>query len=271
MSGFRRLDKTSSWRRVSLNAWQAPTDPSIYGWLDLDVTRARTYLEALGQESGIKVTLTHLVGKALALAIAERPEINAVIRRRQQVYVRDTVDVFFQVAYDKGENLSGATVREADKKSVVEIARELADKAARIREGREHELRSTDARLHALPAPLRKAAMRAVELGVYDLGLDLSRLGVPRDAFGSAMVTNIGVFGLPRAFAPLVPFTRVPIVVTVGAVHDAPVAEDGAAVVRPVVTLGVTLDHRLLDGYQAGRLAERFQAVLRDPEACLRT
>jgi pyruvate/2-oxoglutarate dehydrogenase complex dihydrolipoamide acyltransferase (E2) component len=39
--------------------------------------------------------------------------------------------------------------------------------------------------------------------------------------------------------------------------------------VRPIVTLGVTLDHRLLDGYQAGKLSERFQAVLEDPERAL--
>jgi pyruvate/2-oxoglutarate dehydrogenase complex dihydrolipoamide acyltransferase (E2) component len=83
------------------------------------------------------------------------------------------------------------------------------------------------------------------------------------------MITNIGVFGLPRAFAPLVPFTRVPIVITVGAIHDAPIAEAGQVVVRPIVTLGVTLDHRLLDGYQAGKLAQRFQAVLNDPQSAI--
>ena len=64
-----------------------------------------------------------------------------------------------------------------------------------------------------LPAALRRVVMRGVETLIYDAGWDLSRFGVPRDAFGSAMVTNVGIFGLPHAFAPLVPFSRVPIVV----------------------------------------------------------
>jgi hypothetical protein len=97
----------------------------------------------------------------------------------------------------------------------------------------------------------------------------LRRLGVPRDAFGSAMVTNVGVFGLPHAFAPLVPFSRVPIVLTLGAVRNAAVVEDTEIVVRPVAPIGVTLDHRVLDGAQAGRVARRFEAVLRDPTAAL--
>ncbi len=269
MSQFRRVKEPSSWRRLSLGAWTRPQDPSIYGWLDIDVSRARVYLDALNRAQSTKVTLTHLVGKAVALAIAERPEINAVVRRGQQVYVRDTVDVFFQVAYEGGENLSGAKVGAADSKSLVEIAAELADKAARIREHAHHDLKSSDDRLRHVPAQLRRAVLRAIELGIYDLGLDLSSFGIPSDAFGSAMITNIGVFGLPRAFAPLVPFTRVPIVITVGAIRDAPVAEDGQVVVRPIVTLGVTLDHRLLDGYQAGKLAQRFQAVLNDPQRAL--
>ena len=259
----------SSWRRLSLGAWEGPQDPSIYGWLDIDVTRARAYLDGLNRAQPVKVTLTHVVGKALALAIAAQPEINAVVRRGRQVYVRDTVDLFFQVAYEGGENLSGAKITAADQKSVIELASELGQKAARIREHAQHELKDSDDRLRHIPALMRRTVLRAIELGIYDLGLDLSALGVPSDAFGSAMITNIGVFGLPRALAPLVPFTRVPIVITVGAIHDAPVAEEGRVVVRPIVTLGVTLDHRLLDGYQAGKLAERFQAVLRDPERVL--
>ena len=35
--------------------------------------------------------------------------------------------------------------------------------------------------------------------------------------------------------------------------------------VRPVLPIGATLDHRLLDGFQIGKLAARFRAVLEDP------
>jgi pyruvate dehydrogenase E2 component (dihydrolipoamide acetyltransferase) len=269
MSGFERVRKLSSWRRISLSAWERPADPSVYGWLDLDVSRALPYLEQRSGVSANKLTLTHLVGKALALAIAECPGVNAVIRRGRHVYQRSSVDIFFQVAYDAGGNLSGAKVDRADQKSLEQIGVELGAAARAIRSHGQHELSRSDATLGHVPPVLRKLVLRAVEAATYDWGLDLSRFGVPADGFGSAMVTNVGMFGLPHGLAPLVPFSRAPIVLTIGEVRDAAIVDSGQVVVRPVLSVGVTLDHRLLDGFQAGRLAKRFCAVICDPAAHL--
>jgi pyruvate dehydrogenase E2 component (dihydrolipoamide acetyltransferase) len=258
----------STWRLISMSAWSKPSDPSVYGWLDVDVTRALAYLEAQSSTTPAKLTLTHLAGKAVALAIADCPSVNAIIRRGR-LQLRDHIDVFFQVAYEHGENLSGAKIEHVDRKPLITIARELAERAASIRGHEDHALSRSDARLSRVPAPLRALALRTIERAVYDWGWDLRRFGVPNDAFGCAMVTNVGVFGLAHAFAPLVPFSRVPIVVTLGAVRDAPIAERGQVVIRPVLTVGVTLDHRVLDGYQAGKLARRFQEVLDDPQRML--
>jgi pyruvate dehydrogenase E2 component (dihydrolipoamide acetyltransferase) len=73
------------------------------------------------------------------------------------------------------------------------------------------------------------------------------------------------MFGLAQAHAPLVPFSRTPLVVLVGEVQDKPVAEAGRVVVRPVMTLGVTFDHRFMDGYHGGAMAQLFRAYLEDP------
>ena len=269
MPGFQRVRELSSWRRISLSAWERPSDPSVYGWLDLDVSRAQSYLAEQSRDTQSKITLTHLVGKALALAIAQCPDVNAIVRRGRHIYARSTVDIFFQVAYESGGNLSGAKVAEADTKSLDQIAAELTGRARAIRSHQRHELSRSDASLGGVPPLLRKFAMRAIETAIYDWGLNLSRFGVPRDGFGSAMVTNVGMFGLPHGFAPLVPFSRVPIVMTLGAVRDAPWVEEGEVVIRPVLSVGVTLDHRLLDGYQAGRLAQRFCEVMHDPARAL--
>ena len=43
----------------------------------------------------------------------------------------------------------------------------------------------------------------------YTFNLDLRWAGIPRDPFGSAMVTNVGSIGLPTALVPLVPYSRV--------------------------------------------------------------
>jgi len=265
--GFERQRTLTSWRELSLHAWGRPRDPSVYGMLQVDVSRALGYLARLRDVTGEHVTLTHLVGKAVALAIRERPEVNAVIRAGRRVYLRKDVDVFFQVALDGGEDLSGAKVTRADERSLVEIARELSQRAERVRAHADPTLQRTQSLLHRMPAVLRGPALRAAELLSYDLDLDLRHLGLPYDQFGSAMVTNVGTFGLPAGLAPLVPFSRTPIVLTVGTVADEPVAVDGRTVVRPVLPVGVTFDHRLLDGFAAGKLARRFMAVVNDPES----
>jgi pyruvate dehydrogenase E2 component (dihydrolipoamide acetyltransferase) len=267
--GFTKERELSSWRKLSLHTWGRPSDPSIYGILELDATRANDYVRRAREAGGVHVTLTHLIGKAVALAIAEHPEVNAIVRRGRGIYLRESVDVFFQVAFDGGEDLSGAKVSGADGKSVPEIALELAARAERIRAHADRSLQRTQALLERLPSPLRAAALRLAELATYDLGLDLRSFGVPYDQFGSAMVTNIASFGLPMGFAPLVPFSRVPILLTVGRVSDAPLAVDGAVDVRPVLRIGVTLDHRIIDGFEAGRLAQRFLAVMANPIAAL--
>jgi pyruvate dehydrogenase E2 component (dihydrolipoamide acetyltransferase) len=116
---------------------------------------------------------------------------------------------------------------------------------------------------------LRGPMLKTVEYLTYDLGLDLRKLGLPHDQFGSVMITNVGMFGLPVGFAPLVPFSRVPILLTIGAIEARPKAVEGKVEIRPMVTVGATFDHRLLDGFQAGRIARRFRAVVEDPETAL--
>jgi pyruvate/2-oxoglutarate dehydrogenase complex dihydrolipoamide acyltransferase (E2) component len=82
-------------------------------------------------------------------------------------------------------------------------------------------------------------------------------------------VTNVGMFGLPQGFAPLVPFSRAPIVLTVGTVEKRPRVVDDAVRIRPVLPIGATIDHRLLDGYQIGLIARRFREILEDPAHAL--
>jgi pyruvate/2-oxoglutarate dehydrogenase complex dihydrolipoamide acyltransferase (E2) component len=269
MARFRRLRRLSAWRRISVHAWPAPSDPTVYGMLDIDVQNALEYVRAQSEASSVKVTLTHLIGKAVAEAIAVRPDVNAVIRRGNYFYQRDSIDIFFQVALDDGEDLSGAKVDGADKKSVVDIARELVARAEHVRARRDIGITRSSSRLSRIPGRLRGAAFQIGQYLSSDLGLNLSLLSIPYDAFGSAMITNVGMFGLPQGFAPLVSFARVPLVITVGSVERRPRVVADRIEIRPVVSIGVAFDHRLLDGYQAGQLARRFREVLEHPARAL--
>lgn len=99
------------------------------------------------------------------------------------------------------------------------------------------------------------------------LGVSLKRLGLPSDAFGSAIVSSVSTFGAERAYGPLNPWYRVPILVLVSEVKEKAVVVEGEIVARPMLTVSATLDHRYLDGSHAGRLVRSARAYLGDPAA----
>lgn len=74
------------------------------------------------------------------------------------------------------------------------------------------------------------------------------------------------MFGIPRAFAPIVTFTRCPIVIVVGCVEERPAVRDGQVVARPMFTVGAAIDHRIMDGFQAARLAAGIRLLLEEPD-----
>ena len=261
---FRPLQPLKGWRRVAVQAWRPPHDPSVYATLDVPMAPALAYLDRLRAETGVRVTVTHLVARGIALAIRHNPQLNGIVARGR-IMLRDSVDIFLQVAIEGGNDLSGIKIARADEKDVLEIAQEMEARVTRLRQRRDRQVERTKSILDRLPLRLLGPFLRLVSYLVYDLDLDLSRFGVVKDEFGSAMVTNVGTFGLAHAYAPLVPFSRTPLVVLVGEVQDRPVVEDGRVVARPIMTLGVTFDHRFMDGFQGGAMAQLFRTYLEDP------
>lgn len=261
---FRPLVPLKGWRRLAVHSWRRPADPSVYAFVDISMGRALGYLEDARAATGVRVTVTHLVARGLALAIQHYPQVNGIVAR-SRVMLRDTVDIFVQVATEGGADLSGLKVSRADTKSAVEIAREVEERAERIRRRQDRQVERTKSVLDRIPQRLLGVAMRSVAYLIYDLDLDLTRFGIVKDEFGSAMVTNVGTFGVTRALAPLVPFSRTPIVVLVGEVEERAVVEDGRVVARPMMSLGATFDHRFMDGAQSGRMAHVLRSYLEDP------
>jgi pyruvate dehydrogenase E2 component (dihydrolipoamide acetyltransferase) len=266
MARFHVDRRLPAWRRVALSTWRRGDDPTIYGWIDIEASALQAYVKRLRETSGAKVTVTHVIGKAIALAFAAHPECNGVVSMGR-FKRRDSVDVFFQVALDGGRDLSGAKVVGADRLGVPDIARALDAQATRIRESKDTALQKSQSIMKRVPPAVLAPVLRLSEALMYDAGLDLSALGIPFDPFGTVMVTNVGVFGIDHGFAPLLPIARIPALLTVGAIHDAVVPVNGEPAVRPVLTIGGTFDHRVIDGYGVGKLATVLRRVLTNPEA----
>lgn len=269
---LKKLTQVSSFRRLAIASWDDPRDPTIYGSLDVDATNALAYLSRKSEESGEKITMTHLVGRCLAQCYREYPDANTMIRGAN-FYRRDSVDIFYQVAITSDDpsvpdDLSGAVVRRADTKSVVDICRELRERSKRIRRNEDKEVSKVKSNLEWIPPVMLKAALRAVDKVSYNLNISLP--GMPRDPFGSAMVTSMGMFGIARAWAPLFPPSHCAMIVMAGAVERRPwvthVNGEETLEIRPVMTLTVSFDHRVMDGVLGAKLTRRIDALMNNPD-----
>jgi pyruvate/2-oxoglutarate dehydrogenase complex dihydrolipoamide acyltransferase (E2) component len=260
--------KLSPWRKIAMGSWRNAKDPSVYGTMDIDVTACLSHIEELNKNpEGIKVTITHLVGKAIANCFARHPDINCVLRLGR-LYPRKNVDVFFQVATDtKGVDLSGVTVRQADKKTILEIASEMQGKVTRIRKEGDLEFKKTKGTMKFIPGFLVACVLDLVGFIMYGLNIWSPILGTPRDGFGSVMVTNVGSLGLGLSFAPLLSYSRVPILFALSAIEDKPVVKDGMIVIAPVIQIGVTIDHRVVDGVHGGHMARSLRNFFANPNS----
>lgn len=256
----------SGWRKIALGTWRSAKDPSVYGVLELDASKVLDYMERLSLATGEKITMTHFVGKVTALALERHPEINAVLRFGK-LHPRKHVSLFFQAVTDaQGRDLSGLTIKEAERKSLVAIAQEMNRRLVTVRNQTDPSYKKMKSLMQSVPGWITGKILDISSVIQYGLNLWSPLFGTPKDPLGSVMLTNIGSFGLEFAFAPLVAYSRVPLIVTICAVRDEVMARDGKVVIAPMLRLCVTFDHRLIDGLHAAKLAKVAQEVFSDPE-----
>ena len=256
----------SGWRKIAPAIWRDPRNPQIYGDIDVDATPILSFIDDVRAERGARVTVTHVVGRAIAHALAEHPDLNCSLARGRFI-PRETIDISFVVAVEGGRDLSSVKVRNADRKSAYEIAEELSQRAARVRTGQDAEFGRMKRIIERTPGPLLRLGLSLADWITGDLRIDLRRWGLPTDPFGSAMVTSVGMFGVQRAYAPLSPYYRIPFLALVSEISEKPVVVDGQVVVRPILGISATIDHRYFDGAHAARLAHTVREYLADPAA----
>lgn len=274
MPNLRLSKKTdlSSFRKIALGTWRTAKDPQVYGSLTVPMDETLRYIESFRAATGKKLTVTHLMAKVVGRVLHEVKDANAILRFGR-IYVRRDIAVFFQVVMkdeETGEiDLSGVTVRDPHVKSVAEIHDDFTGRAREVRAKKDKELEKTRSTFKSLPWFLAGLFLDVIGLLTYTFNLKLKWAGIPQDPFGSVMVTNIGSLGLEEGYVPLVPYSRVPLLLAMGAVTKAPIVDDsGALAVGHTMKLCVTFDHRVLDGAHAAKMSSIVQECFRDPYRC---
>ena len=252
------------WRVTAAAIYTTPTDSRVYGTLDIDVTEAKRFIDEQ-RGAGRKLTMVHMGVAVLARAIAfDVPEMNCFIRRGA-VVGRERIDVMVPVSVGGDAGVTPALVKDAHARPVSDIADDIRSQAAQGRDGRETRVAGNKYLLNRVPWPLRRPVFRLLKWLTVDLGFEIPKLGLSAHSFGSFVVSDIGSFGLNTGMTALMPAAKVPCVIVLGKIEEKPVVRRGEIVVRTILPLTGTFDHRIVDGMQIGKLARAIKRNFRKP------
>jgi len=94
----------------------------------------RAKMRETGEREGVRITILPFIMKAVAGALRRHPALNASLDEdREEIVLKKKIDV--GMAVDAGDGLVVPVVRNADAKSVIELAREIERLSAAAREG----------------------------------------------------------------------------------------------------------------------------------------
>jgi pyruvate dehydrogenase E2 component (dihydrolipoamide acetyltransferase) len=87
---------------------------------------------------------------------------------------------------------------------------------------------------------------------------------LPDDITGSTFTLSaMGMFGIEHFTANInLPESAI---LAVGVITDKPVARDGVVVIRPMMNVTLSYDHRIIDGAEAGKFMRTLKAFIENP------
>lgn len=108
-------------------------------------------------------------------------------------------------------------------------------------------------------------SLAAIQQGYNDLvARALAGKSLPGDFdAGTFTITNLGALEID-GFTPIINPPQAAIL-GVGRIIEKPVAKDGAVVIRPIMTLSLSFDHRIIDGAPAARFLRRIKQLVERP------
>lgn len=185
----------------------------------------RRYRDLFEQRYGVRLGIMAFFVKATVAALKAFPSLNAEIQG-EEIVLKYYYDIGIAVATPEG--LVVPVVRDADRKSFIEIEREIDDLARRARENK------------LTLADLQGGTFTITNGGIFGSLLSTPILNPPQ----------VGILGMHK-------------------IQDRPVALNGQVVIRPMMYLALTYDHRIVDGQDAILFLVRVKELLEDPERLL--
>jgi pyruvate dehydrogenase E2 component (dihydrolipoamide acetyltransferase) len=225
----RREPLTTLREVIARRMWESwSAIPHVTQFDEADFTRINQLRKQYGpayEQKGVKLTVTPFIVRAVVDTLRKHPVFNSSLDEvARELVVKEYYHI--GLAVDTEHGLLVPVLRDADKKSLLELAREIESLAQRARE--------------------RKLAREEMQ-------------------GGSFTISNQGAIGGAH-FTPIVNRPEVAIL-GVGRGTLKPVVREGQVVVRLMVPLAVSYDHRVIDGGGAARfIVDLVRALEEFPE-----
>ena len=192
------------------------------------LVRMRERLKPRAEARGVRLSYLPFIMKAVVHALRAYPALNTSLDDAlQEIVHKHYVHLGVAVSTDTG--LVVPAVRDADRKTVMELADDVQRLAAKARDGT---LSSDDVR------------------------------------GGTFSITNIGSIGGLFSF-PIINVPEAAILGVHSIKKRPVVLDDDSIVARPMLYLSLSFDHRLVDGAEAARFTSHLIDLLETPEALL--
>ncbi len=199
------------------------TIPHFYLSVDVELDALLKLRADLNGRKGAdyKLSVNDLIIKATAIAIRQKPAVNAYWGG-DKVYELEDIDVSVAVAIDGG--LITPIIRKADQKGLSTISSEMKDLATRAKSG---------------------------------------KLKPEEYQGGGFSISNLGMYGIKEFAAVINPPQSC--ILAVGAGEKRPVVKDNALAIATVMTVTLSIDHRVVDGALGAEWLQAFKALVEDP------
>jgi pyruvate dehydrogenase E2 component (dihydrolipoamide acetyltransferase)/2-oxoglutarate dehydrogenase E2 component (dihydrolipoamide succinyltransferase) len=203
---------------------------SYMGEMDMTaLIELRKALLTKEEEIGTRITYTDLLVYALVKAVKHVPLINSSLVDNE-IKIWEDINVGVAVALDTGEYESGLivpVVKNAGKKSLVEISKSIKELIEKAREG---------------------------QLTLDDV------------TGGTITISNTG--GFAPGWTVSTPVLNQPesVIVQPGGIFEKPWNVEGKIELRPIMSMSITFDHRVMDGVPIGKFYTRMMELTQQPE-----
>ncbi|MBE3592847.1 MAG: 2-oxo acid dehydrogenase subunit E2 [Thermoanaerobacter sp.] len=199
--------------------------PHVTEDIKVDVTELVNLRENLNHISDNKFTYTDLIAKACVIAIKKNPVVNWSIEG-EYIIKNSSINLGIAVALDNG--LIVPVVKEADKKSLLELSKNIKELSERARNNKL----------------------------------------TPDEIIGSTFtITNLGMYEID-SFTPIINPPESAIL-GVNKIYKEPVVLDDNIVIRHIMKLSLSFDHRLIDGATAAKFLLDLKKTLENPLSLL--